>query len=311
MTELWVTKYCPKTLDEYVWKDDDLRSKVDQWLKEGSMPHLLLAGPPGTGKTSLANLLLSLLGIPRGDILYINASRERKVDDIQSKIGGFVGTWALGDSGIKYVLLDEADAISPLAQKMLRGDMVDHANECRFILTANYPKKIIEALHSRCQSFTFTALDRAEYITRVGVILGSEGVDFDVDVLMAYADIAYPDLRKAINLVQKRTIAGKLMPPEKEDESTKDYLVDMVTMFAEKKFSDARKLIVSQAQPEEYPDIFRWLYRNVEVFGSTEDQQNRALMALGTAVYRHALVSDTEINLSATLAELTMIAEGR
>lgn len=311
MTDLWVKKYEPKKLTDYVFKDDELRLKVDQWLKDGALPHLLLAGRPGTGKTSLANLLLNLLEIPRGDILYINASRERKVDDIQTKIGNFVTTYALGDSGIKYILLDEADAISPLAQKMLRADMVDHSDVCRFILTANYPQKIIEPLHGRCQTFSFSELDKGEFIARIGEILSRENVEFDVETLMIYADIAYPDLRKAINIVEKRTIERRLLPPEAETGEAKDYLIDMVTLFAQRKYTDARKLIVAQAQPEEYPDIYRWLYRNVAVFGDTETQQNRSLMVLGTAVYRHALAADTEINLSATLAELTMIANGQ
>jgi replication factor C small subunit len=307
--DLWVKKYEPKKLSDYVFKDDELRAKVDQWLRDGALPHLLLSGRPGTGKTSLANLLLNLLEIPRGDILYINASRERKVDDIQDKIGNFVTTWALGPSGIKYVILDEADAISPLAQKMLRADMQDHSQVCRFILTANYPQKIIEPIHGRCQTFSFTELDKGEFITRIGEILSREDVEFDVEHLMTYADAAYPDLRKAINMVEKRTIGGRLLPPEAESEDTKDYLIDMVTLFDQKKFGEARKLIVAQAQPEEYPDIYRWLYRNVHVFGVTENQQNLALMVLGTAVYRHALAADAEINLSATLAELTMIAQ--
>ena len=114
---LWFEKYRPKTLDEYVWQDQNLREKAEEWLSEGALPHLLLSGVSGTGKTSLAKLMLILLGIPSGDILTIYASRERKIDEVQDRVVNFASTWALNSSGFKYVLLDEADSLSPLSQK--------------------------------------------------------------------------------------------------------------------------------------------------------------------------------------------------
>lgn len=133
--DMWVEKYRPKTLDEYVWRDPAQRAKAEEWINSGVLPHLMLSGVSGTGKTSLAELLLRMLGIPSGDILKINASRERKVEDIQSKIINFVSTWALGPTGVKYILLDEADSMSSLAQRLLRGEMENYSDVCRFIIT--------------------------------------------------------------------------------------------------------------------------------------------------------------------------------
>lgn len=308
MTTLWVEKYRPTTLDDYVWKDPTQRTTVESWIASGSLPHLLLSGLPGTGKTSLAKLMLRVLGVPKADILEVNASRERKIDEVQARILNFVQTWPIGD--MKYVLLDEADSLSPLSQRFLRGEMETYHDICRFILTCNYPEKIIPALHGRCQGFRFEQLDETDFITRAGQILVTEGVEFDVDDLMGYVKVTYPDLRKCINLLQQASASGKLPPLTSDEAASKDYMLEMVNLFKSGRFTEARKLIVGQAQVEEYPEVFRFLYRNLDLFGSTEDQQDRALVAIRDGLYKAALVHDAEINLSATLAELAGIAKG-
>lgn len=305
--ELWTERYRPSTLDEYVWRDPAMRAKAEEWLAEGALPHLLLAGLPGTGKTSLALLLLRLLDIPKGDILHINASRERKVEEIQDKIGNFVNTWALGPSGIKYVLLDEFDAVSPLAQRMLRADLETYADITRFICTANYANKIIPALQSRFHVMTFQTLARADFDMRVASVLVTEGVEFDLNTLDAYVKVTYPDLRKCLSLVQHNTVAGKLGAPLVTDAGTSDYLFEAIDHIKAGRFLQARKLIVAKAQVEEYPDLYRFLYRNLDLFGSTPEQQDDALLVVRKAVVDHALVFDPEILLSATLVQLARI----
>lgn len=300
--ELWVEKWRPKTIADYVWRDAEQKAKVEEWISSGALPNLLFSGRPGTGKTSLAELLLHELKIPSGDILKLNASRERRIDDIQDKIQNFVSTWALGPSEIKYVLLDEADSLSPLSQRMLRSDLETYSGSCRFIFTVNYPEKIIEALHSRTQGFHFKTLDPSDFVSRAGEILMAENVEFEVETLLEYTDASYPDLRKCINTLQQGTKDGKLSTLTVET-TYADYLTDMVDLFKKGSYLQARQLIVSQARPEEYPDIFRFLYSNLDLWGD-EDQ---ALLIIRNGLVNHALVADPEINLAATLCELTLI----
>lgn len=308
LPELWTEKYRPKTLDEYVWRDATQRAKVEEWLKDGVLPHLMLSGAAGTGKTSLAELLLRVLAIPQGDILRINASKERKVEDIQSRIVNFVSTWALGPTGVKYVLLDEADAMSPMAQRLLRGEMETYADVCRFLLTNNYPQKIIPALHSRCQGFQFEAIDRDDFTARIGEILVKEDVAFEIEDLLAHVAATYPDLRKCINNVQQATRGGALHPPSADSDGGKDYLVEMASLFKAGKTLAARKLITEQAQVEEYPDIYRWLYRNLDLWGATEDERDDALLVIRRGLVNHGLVCDPEINLAACIVELARLS---
>lgn len=318
---LWTDDYRPTTLDDYVWQDQALRNKCEQWLHERVLPNLLFHGSAGTGKTSLIMLLLRLLGIPKGDILFINASRERKIDEVQDRIINFASTWALNDTGFKYVVLDEADSLSPLSQKFLRGEMEKFSGSCRFAFTCNYPAKIIPALHSRFSggTFAFHALDKDEYIARVGGVLMAEGVQFEVEDLLAYTEMSYPDLRKGISLVQKQTTvsydaegnATKVLSPApsaEEQVGGKDYLLEMVSLFKAGRFLEARTLITAQAQVEEYPDIYRFFYKNLGLWGDTPEQQDDALLVIRRGLVNHAMVADPEINLAATMCELARVA---
>lgn len=309
--ELWTEKYRPKTLDEYVWRDPQQRAQVEAWLKQGALPHLLLSGVQGSGKTSLALLMLRLLKVQSGDILEVNASRERNADVVQTKILNFCTTWALGD--MKYVLLDEADSMSPLAQRILRGEMEKYADSVRFILTCNYPNKIIPALHSRCQGFHFEALNLDEFTVRIANILTNEGValetEEDIEVLNQYVELTHPDLRKCINLLQQSVDSGKIRPPVKKDSGGKDWLYDMANMFRAGQLIEARKLVVAQAQPEEYGDIYRFFYQNLDLWGDDDAQQNEALLVIRKGLVNHGLVADVEINLAATIVELTKIRQ--
>lgn len=305
--KLWTEYYRPKSLDEYVWRDQNQKEKVQEWLADGVLPHLMLSGLSGTGKTSLAELLLKLLNIPNGDILKINASKERKVEDVQRIIINFVSTWALGESGVKYVLLDEADAMSPVAQKLLRGEMETYSDICRFIITCNYKDKIIPAIQGRCQGFHFEALEMDDFIARVGEILVRENVEFDIEDLVAHTEKTYPDLRKCINNVQQNVRANKLYPPSIDEDVEKDYLVEMVKLFKAGKTLEARKLITSQARAEEYPEIFRWFYQNLEIWGDDLETQEDALLVIKRGLVNHGLIADPEINLAACIVELTRL----
>ena len=159
MKDLWVEKYRPKILKEFVVRDDIQRQQIASWIKEGAIPHLLLSGRPGIGKTTLAKILFNELNVSSYDILEINASRERGIDEIRERVTNFIQIMPFG--AFKYVLLDEADYITPIGQAALRGVMEEYHTTARFILTCNYPNRVIPALHSRCQGFHMETLTSA------------------------------------------------------------------------------------------------------------------------------------------------------
>lgn len=302
MKELWVEKYRPKTIKEYVFRDDHQKQQVERWLKEETIPHLLFSGSAGIGKTTLAKILCNELGINDLDILEINASRENNVDTVRDKIINFVQMIPFGP--FKVVLLDEADYLSPNAQAALRGVMEEYHTTSRFILTCNYPNRIIPALHSRCQGFHVERVDINEFTARVATILVEENVEFDLDTLDTFVKATYPDLRKCIQLVQQNSLEGKLHMPEKGDSAEADYRIEMVELFKKGKISEARKLVCGQARPEEIEEIFRWLYDNVALFGD-DSQQEKAILIIKQGIVDHTLVNDPEINLAATLIRLS------
>ena len=308
MNTLWVEKHRPNTLQGYVFRDEAQKKQVEQWVKSKSIPHLLFSGAPGVGKTTLAKILLNLLEVTGTDILEINASRENSVDVIRDKITNFVQTMPFGE--FKVVLLDEADYISPNGQAALRGVMEMYHQSARFILTCNYPNRVIPALHSRCQGFHIEKIDKTEFTARAAEILVEEGIEFELDTLDTYVKATYPDLRKCINTLQMNSAEGKLQEPNTADTGERDYRIDMVELFKQGKITEARKLLCSQARPEEMEDIFKWMYDNVDVFGDTEDQQDSAVLVIKQGLVDHSFVAEPEINLSATLIKLARIKNG-
>ena len=301
MKKLWTEAYRPKTIDGYVFRDEGQKSQVQSWIEQKTIPHLLFSGNAGIGKTTLARILLNELNINDLDVLEINASRTNSVEDVRDKIVNFVQMIPFGD--FKVVLLDEADYLSPNAQAALRGVMEEYHTTARFILTCNYPNRIIPAIHSRCQGFHIERVDTAEFTARVATILMEESVEFDLDTLDTFVKATYPDLRKCINTVQMNSMDGKLHTPEKGDTGDADYKIEMVELFKKGKITEARKLVCAQARPEEIEDIYRWLYDNVAIFGD-DAKQEAAVLWIKQGLVDHTLVIDPEINLAATLIRL-------
>jgi DNA polymerase III delta prime subunit len=301
--QLWVETYRPKKIDEYVFKDEAQRRQVSTWIKEGSIPHLLFSGSAGIGKTTLAKVLLNELNIEDYDVLEINASRENSVDVIRDKITNFVQMIPFGP--FKVVLLDEADYLTLNAQAILRGLMETYSSTSRFILTCNYPNKIIPALHSRCQGFHVEKTDQIEFTARVATILLNENVDFDMDTLDTYVKLTYPDLRKCINQVQQNITDDRILSvPTAGDSSASDYKIEMVELFKRGKIQEARKLLCGRARPEEMEDIYTWLYTNLDLLGKTDQQKDSAILIIKQGLVDHAICADSEINLAACLVKL-------
>lgn len=304
MKDIWVEKYRPRTVNEYVFKNQSHKRQVENWVTDKSIPHLLFAGSAGTGKTTLARVLINELGVQDADVSFINASRTNSVDDVRLKITNFSETMPWGD--FKVVLLDEADYLSHNAQAALRGVMEQYHSSVRFILTCNYSNKIIPALQSRCQVITIQSQDQNEFTARCAEILITEGVKFDLDLLDTFVKASYPDMRKTINNLQAATIDGVLSEPE-VDETDTAWRIKMVDLFKSGNIKEARKLITANAQPAEYEEIYRWLYDNIELFGDNANKQDEAVIIIRNGLVKHGSVADVEINLSATLIELQML----
>jgi len=302
MKKLWTEAYRPQTLEEYVFRDDQQRSMVKTWIDSRMIPHLLFSGAPGVGKTTLARILIAELGVDDYDVLEINASRENSVDTIRDKITGFVQTMPFGQ--FKVVLLDEADYISPNGQAALRGVMETYHASARFILTCNYPNRIIPALHSRCQGFHIERVDITEFTARVATVLVSESVDFELETLDTYVRATYPDLRKCLNMCQMNSGSGRLAAPHGDENNQKEWRAEVVQLFKQHRVREARTLLCSSVRPDEMEEIFRWMYDNLDLWSTDDQKQDQAIVIIRNGLANVPLVADQEINLSATLIEL-------
>jgi DNA polymerase III delta prime subunit len=306
MKELWVEKYRPSTMADYVFTDATLKQQVETWVREKSIPHLLLSGSPGTGKTTLAKMLIAELDIDEYDVMFSNGSKEGRKIEWVDKLINFCQTMPFGR--FKIVLIDEADFLNPNSvQPALRSLMEDYSETVRFIMTCNYPNKILPALHSRCQGFHIDKTDPTEFTARAATVLVSENVEFDLDTLDSYIKATYPDLRKCLQLLQANSTTGSLIRPGENDAGVKDWKLDSVAMFKAGKTREARTLICSQATVEDMDGMFRWMYDNLELWSQDPEKQDQAITIIRNGLASVPLVADQEINVSATLVELCQL----
>ena len=306
MKELWIEKYRPRTVDGYVFVDDNQRQQVESWIRDGSIPNLLFSGSPGTGKTTLGKLLINELGVDEYDVLYANGSKEGRKIEWVDKLISFCQTMPFGK--FKVVFIDEADYLNPHSvQPAMRNLMEDYSHSVRFILTCNYPNKIIPPLHSRLQQLHILKTDHTEFTARAATVLVTEGVEFDIDTLDSYVRATYPDLRKCLQLLQQNSQTGILNTPNSADKSVGDWKLDCVQLFKSGKIREARTLICQQSTPEETEDIFRWMYDNLDLWTTDVERQDQAIIIIRNGMAAMPMVADQEINLSATLCELSRL----
>ena len=302
--ELWELKYRPSKLTEYVFQDDKHKETIEKYVQEQSIPHLLLNGHRGTGKTSLAMVLKNELHIDDSDFLSVNASDENNVDTIRNKIKGFISTYAMSD--YKIVFLDESDRLSPAAQAILRTMMEEYADNARFILTCNHVNKIIPELRSRCYEIKFKKMDKYDILERLGSVLKQEKIKCDVEILEKYVDLTYPDLRKAIQLMQSNIKAGVLMDPSELDSSTEINL-QIVELMEKDQYASIRDIISVSMGDDDWDQLYRFLYETLDGIGKFADSKKwkKGIIIIADHLYRHAFVADPEINAMTMFLKLS------
>ena len=303
---LWTERYRPKTLDEYVFHDSTQEQTIRSMLADNSIPHLLLSGIQGSGKTSLAKILINELKIENTDVLLINASSENSVDVMRDKITSFVSTFAM--SRFKVVILDEADYITPNGQAVLRNMMEHYADNARFILTCNYENKIIPAVKSRCQQFRFKSPNR-DFVTEfIAGILIDEKIKFDLPNLDRYITVGYPDVRKIINLIQQNSIDGVLLDGKSEKE-VGDYKFELLDFVGRDMWNEARMAVCGNVAGEEWEDVYKFLYENLNTSPKFDDvnKWEAGIIIIADHLYKHGISADPEINAAAMFIRLSQV----
>lgn len=296
---LWVERYRPYTLEGYVG-NEAVVEKVDIYLQNGDVPHLLLYGSAGTGKTTLAKIISKNLDC---DVMYINASDENNVETVREKIKNFAST--IGFRQWKLIILDEADYLTPNAQAALRNLMETFSKTTRFILTCNYVEKIIDPIQSRCQVFAITPPSKKDVAIRVNKILQDESVSFTPEDLVTIINSGYPDIRRILNACQRQVVNGKLVLDKASliEANYMDKLVELLSSSQDvkTKFTSIRQLL-ADSQVKDYTALYRFLYDNLDSFAT--GHVGPVILIIAEAQYQDSMVVDKEINVMSMFVKI-------
>ena len=299
---LWVEKYRPSKLTEYVG-NEHLKDKVKDYLESGEIPHLLFFGKAGTGKTTLAKLIVNSIDC---DHIIINASDENNVDTVRNKVKGFAST--VGFKDMKIIILDEFDYMTPNAQALLRNLMETFSKHCRFILTCNYVEKVISPIRSRTQEFQIVPPTKKDVAIQISQILGKESVVFQPKDLVPIIDSSYPDIRKIINTCQLNSSKGqlKLDTTSVIDSDLKSKVVEILKGNDAKpnKWKNIRQA-VADSRTQDFTELYTFLYEKVDEFGGTNT--SNIILILSESQSKDALVVDKEITFMSCIIQIVGI----
>jgi DNA polymerase III delta prime subunit len=299
---LWVEKYRPQTLSEYVG-NETVKETIQQYLDSNDIPHLLLHGKAGTGKTTLAKLIVNTI---KCDSMIINASDENNVDTVRTKVKNFASS--MGFAGFKVIILDEFDYMTPNAQAILRNLMETFSKHCRFILTCNYHEKIIDPIKSRCQTFAITPPTKKDVAIQVTRILDAEKIKYDVknvaDIISSY----YPDIRRILNTCQLQSAKGELKVDHQimVESDFKTKLVDLLKANDDKRnmFMNIRQAVADN-KLNDYSEMYSMLYDKVDEYAAGNTAN--VILTVAEGLSKDALVVDKEIVFMSTIIQILNI----
>ena len=295
---LWVEKYRPSNLDTYIG-NEHLKSKVSVYLESGDLPHLLLYGKAGTGKTTLAKILVNNIEC---DYLYINASDENSVDTVRNKVRGFAST--MGFKDYKIIILDECDYITPNAQAALRNLMETFSKHCRFILTCNFVERIIDPIQSRCQSFQIIPPSKKEVALHIHNILKEESIASKMNDVAGLVNAGYPDIRRVINSCQRQVVDGMLVV-DKQSLVESDYKMKLLEIIKKESKKDAFKSVrklLADSQVTDFAELYKLMYDEVDSYGTGHIAE--CILIVAKYQLSDSQVVDKEINAMAMIIEL-------
>jgi len=298
---IWAEKYRPSKLSDYIG-NDTLKAKVKQYIETNDIPHLLLYGTAGTGKTTLAKLITNSI---KCDVLYINASDENGIDTIRIKIKNFACN--IGFNPLKVVILDEADYFTPAAQAGLRNMMETYSQHTRFILTCNFHERIIEPIHSRCQSFGVMPPSKKDVAANLVTILKQENVSFDKDGVVLLVNTHYPDIRAVINTAQRNVVDG-MLKLAKEDVLEGDIKAKIVELLkistTDDAFSSIRQLVADNGI-RNFSDFYTVLFEKVEEYAP--NNMADVIIILADGQFQDVSVVDKEICFMSTIIKILRV----
>lgn len=308
LQKLWAVKNRPSTLEGFIFQDDNQKSIINKFIQEQSIPNLMFTGHRGTGKTTLAYILKNALGVEDPDFLKLNASSDNSVDTIRYKITSFVNTMATGP--FKLVLFDEGDRFSEAAQDALRGLTEDEhiTQNARFILTCNNDKRVSPNLRSRFQEFSFTKMDKDFMLEKAAEILSKEKIKVSsIELLESYVNLAHPDLRKLIVMLEQNSRDGKLQEPVNNDTSM-EYKLEILDMLDKGDWQSVRKIVCANVEGEEWIEVYRFLYDYIHEVARFKDVKKwkQSIIILAEYLYRETnnKCADSEINFTACIIKL-------